>query len=91
MLSYSNFLVLFYFWNQGWWKYDDRTAAELEEMYKLGQETVEMLIAGASYVIDFQRQIQYPKNRPGRIRKIRRSQDDDPQIPKLGVAGIRFT
>lgn len=81
---------------EGWWKYDERTTADLEEVYNKGQETtVELLIAGASYVVDFKRLVQYPKYRPGRIRKIRRGGgQDDPAasaLPKLGVAGIRFS
>lgn len=46
-----------------------------------------MVIAGASYVIDFQRLVQFPKHRAGRVRKIQRS---DATLPKLGVAGIRL-
>lgn len=81
---------------EGWWKYDERTTADLEEVFNKGQETtVELLIAGASYVVDFKRLVQYPKYRPGRIRKIRRGGgQDDPTasaLPKLGVAGIRFS
>jgi len=60
----------------------------MEDFFKRGQESIEMLIAGASYVIDFKRLIQFPKHRPGRIRKIKRS---DTPLPKLGVAGIRFS
>ena len=56
-------------------------------MYKNGQKVVEMVIAGASYVIDFHRLIQFPKNRAGRVRKIQRS---DASLPKLGIAGIRM-
>lgn len=73
---------------KGWWQYDDRTAAIIEEMYKKGEKTLEMLIAGANYVIDFARLIQYPKERPGRVRQIKR---DVHTVSRLGVAGIRIT
>jgi hypothetical protein len=56
-------------------------------MYKRGERKFEMVIAGASYVIDFQQLIQFPKHRAGRIRKIKRSATS---FPILGVAGIRL-
>lgn len=72
---------------KGWWQYDDRTAADLESLYKIGEKRIEITIAGANYVIDFDQLIQFPKNRAGRVRKIKRSAASS---PKLGVAGIRI-
>lgn len=57
-------------------------------MFKQGLDSVDLLIAGASYVIDFKRLVQFPKHRPGRIRQIKRSEIP---LPKLGIAGIRLS
>jgi len=77
----------FYEGRNGWWQYDDRTAAALEDKYREGEKIFELLIAGSIYIIDFERFIQYTKQRTGRIRKIKRGPAS--QINKLGVAGIR--
>jgi len=77
----------FYEGRNGWWQYDDRTAVAVEEKYKLGEKSFELLIAGSIYIIDFERLIQYPKQRTGRIRKIKRGPAS--QNNKLGIAGIR--
>jgi len=78
----------FYEGRNGWWQYDDRTATTLEEMYTLGERKAEMLIAGATYVIDFQTFVQFPKQRTGQTRKIKRALPTS--VTKLGVAGIRY-
>merc|ERR1712071_704093 len=77
----------FYEGRNGWWQYDDRTAVALEDMYKQSEKTFELLIAGSMYIIDLERLIQYPKQRVGRMRKIKRGPAS--QSNKLGVAGIR--
>ncbi len=76
----------------GWWQYDERTAASLEDLYQQRQGTeldplVEILIAGATYIIDFEQWVQYAKERPGRVRKIKRELGTI--VNKLGIAGIR--
>ncbi|QQP49147.1 RING finger protein 146, partial [Caligus rogercresseyi] len=52
----------FYEGREGWWRYDDRTSKEMEEIYASSQDsgsTAELLIAGFIYVIDFENEVQY--------------------------------
>ena len=71
----------------GWWQYDERASTEIEESYKKGVKTLEMLIAGFLYIIDFENMLQYRRNDPTRRRKIKR---DLLSIPdKKGVAGLK--
>ncbi|KAF7269710.1 hypothetical protein GWI33_017230 [Rhynchophorus ferrugineus] len=71
---------------KGWWQYDERTSRELENSYKKGEKSVELLIAGFLYVIDFENMLQLRRNDPSRRRRIKR---DFSTIPKKGIAGIR--
>jgi len=71
----------------GWWIYDMRTSQDIERAFKSNQNKCELLIAGFLYVIDFQRMIQYRRNEPNRVRRIRRDRPDL-SLTK-GVAGLR--
>jgi len=71
----------------GWWLYDCRTSREIQKAFDANEASVEVLIAGFVYVIDFSRMIQFRRNEPNRIRRIRR-QPLDPNTTK-GVAGLR--
>nr|ACO14578.1 RING finger protein 146 [Caligus clemensi] len=88
--SHSPETAWFYEGREGWWRYDTRTSNEIEEIYAARQENeenaAELLIAGFIYVIDFDNEVQYRKNRPGRRRKIKRDAFD---APSKGVAGLR--
>ncbi|XP_061563133.1 E3 ubiquitin-protein ligase rnf146-like [Cololabis saira] len=77
----------YYEGRNGWWQYDERTSAELEEAFTKGTKSTEMLIAGFLYVADLENMVQYRRNEHGRRRKIKRDVVD---IPKKGVAGLRL-
>ncbi|CAB1446867.1 unnamed protein product [Pleuronectes platessa] len=77
----------YYEGRNGWWQYDERTSRELEDAFSKGKKTAEMLIAGFLYVADLENMVQYRRNEHGRRRKMKRDVLD---IPKKGVAGLRF-
>lgn len=93
----------FYAGRNGWWKYEERAAAELEEAYRRtidtdgeqaetvidGSNKCELLIAGFLYVIDFENMMQYRRNEPNRQRKIKREKLQSVADCK-GVAGLRI-
>ncbi|CAM1332553.1 RNF146 (predicted) [Pycnogonum litorale] len=78
----------FYEGRNGWWLYDERTSAELEQAYKHGDKECELLIAGFLYVIDYSNMVQMRRNDPSRRRRIKR---DLASIPTKGIAGLRIT
>ena len=78
----------FYEGRNGWWKYDERTSIEIEERYKQGTKSFELLIAGFLYVLDLDNMVQYRRNDPFRRRRVKR---DLISIPKKGVAGLKIT
>ncbi|XP_076263368.1 E3 ubiquitin-protein ligase rnf146-like [Rhynchophorus ferrugineus] len=84
--GYDGIYQWFYEGRNGWWQYDERTSRELENSYKKGEKSVELLIAGFLYVIDFENMLQLRRNDPSRRRRIKR---DFSTIPKKGIAGIR--
>ncbi|XP_054164846.1 E3 ubiquitin-protein ligase rnf146-like [Oppia nitens] len=71
----------------GWWLYDERTQTDIEKAFAANQSSVDVLITGFVYVIDFEAMVQYRRNNPIRTRRIRR-QALDPKDTK-GVAGLR--
>uniref|UniRef100_S4R4W7 E3 ubiquitin-protein ligase n=1 Tax=Petromyzon marinus TaxID=7757 RepID=S4R4W7_PETMA len=77
----------YYEGRNGWWQYDERTSAELEEAFARGSTTMEMLIAGYLYVADLEAMVQYRRSEPSRRRKMKR---DLLSAPKKGVAGLRL-
>lgn len=77
--------VWYYQGHKGWWQYDERTAVEIEEAFSKKEKTVDILIAGAIYVIDFESMVQYQRNTNSRKRKIKR---DSVTAQKKGVAGM---
>ncbi|XP_034941916.1 E3 ubiquitin-protein ligase rnf146 isoform X2 [Chelonus insularis] len=77
----------FYEGRNGWWQYDPRTSLELETAYKQGRRTCELLIAGFLYIADFGSMLQLRRNDPSRHRRIKR---DLANVPKKGIAGLRF-
>ena len=76
----------FYEGRNGWWQYDERSSVEIEEGYQSRVDSLECLIAGHIYVVDFRNMRQHRVNQPGRFRRIKR---DLYSVPKKGVAGLR--
>ena len=70
----------------GWWKYDERTAADLEAAFTGGDKRAELLVAGYRYVVDFETMLQLRRSDPTRRRRVKR---DVASAAKKGVAGIR--
>lgn len=85
--SFDDGYQWFYEGRNGWWQYDERTSAEIENHHKGGDTRCEILIAGYLYVIDFELKLQYRQNDPSRRRRIKR---DLATGPRKGVAGIRL-
>ena len=76
----------FYRGRRGWWMFEERNNEELEEAFRSGQQSMEMMICGHLYVIDFVRSEQYQKNMPNRKRQIKR---DLKSSDHEGVAGLQ--
>lgn len=72
----------------GWWKYDKRTNAELEEYFKSKSTRAEVLICANVYVIDFVQLVQYKKDEQWRKRRIKREIRTNMY---KGVAGISMS
>ncbi|XP_071486971.1 uncharacterized protein [Diadema antillarum] len=77
----------FYEGRNGWWEYEERTKAELEDSYRANKRTFELLIAGYVYVIDLDSMLQYRRSDPSRRRRIKR---DLVSAPKKGIAGLKI-
>lgn len=77
--------VWYYQGHNGWWQYDARTCAEIEAAYERKTTSVDVLVAGSVYVIDFENSLQYQRHRNSRKRKIKR---DLITAEKKGVAGL---
>lgn len=77
--------VWYYQGHKGWWQYDVRTSAEIEEAFNRKEKSIDILIAGAIYIIDFEAMVQYQRNMNSRKRKIKR---DTIAAQKKGVAGM---
>jgi len=75
----------FYEGRNGWWKFEERNNAELEQSFLAKNPSCEMIICGNLYTIDFITMNQYQKNYPTRKRKIKR---DASQSHSKGVAGL---
>jgi len=86
-VDYDDGYQWFYQGYNGWWQYDQRTSQDLEERYKKGEKSFDLLIAGFLYVIDIDAMYQFRRNDPTRRRRIKR---DLANIPKKGVAGIKL-
>jgi len=75
----------FYEGRNGWWRFEARTNEDLEEKFLTGEMSMELMIVGTIYVIDFSQMEQYQKERPNRKRKIKR---DMKSSSCKGVAGL---
>ncbi|KAL1283092.1 E3 ubiquitin-protein ligase [Trichinella pseudospiralis] len=75
----------FYEGRNGWWRYDERSNEFIELAYQQNRQSVEIVIAGNCYVIDFVKLQQSQKSRPYRKRKIKR---DYACSTSKGIAGL---
>lgn len=71
----------------GWWRYDERTSADIEAAYLTRIQSFDMLICGELYVINFEHNYQHRKYGFGRKRTIKR---DKNTATALGIAGCRY-
>lgn len=83
----NNDFFWFYEGFNGWWLYDKETSSQIEQHYQNSQLIFELLIAGAIYTIDLERMIQFRKDFPNKIRKLKRDRLQLDQSTK-GIAGI---
>ncbi|BHF58645.1 hypothetical protein SprV_0100159900 [Sparganum proliferum] len=81
-------LVWYYEGRNGWWRYDTRTATEIEAAFTQSLQSCEVCVAGHIYVVDFAQMCQARKDRPGRTRRIKR---DSADLEMKGVAGLRLS
>ena len=72
--------------SNGWWKYDERTARDIERAFQAKEKSTEVQLVGHIYVVDFEVMAQYRKNERGRNRKIKR--DKLNLAETKGVAGL---
>lgn len=77
---------VFHFCGTGWWQYESRISAELEQAFKSGEKTIEVIICGELYVIDLETKCQYQKRIPSKRRKIDRLFIKDTKTK--GIAGL---
>ena len=73
---------------EGWWLYDPRTSEEIEDAYKEKRTKCIVQVAGFTYIIDFDKMVQFRQDRPDRRRKILRSDMVDEIAVVKGVAGL---
>ncbi|KAL3998131.1 WWE domain family protein [Acanthocheilonema viteae] len=78
----------------GWWRYESRHENEIEEAYQHGLRSIDLLIAGNLFSINFDSMCQYRKDfsRRGRhTRPVKRIEEGDPGLDGAvrGIAGLR--
>ncbi|VDN16490.1 unnamed protein product [Dibothriocephalus latus] len=81
-------MVWYYEGRNGWWRYDTRTASEIEAAFTQSLQSCEVCIAGHIYIVDFTQMCQARKDRPGRTRRIKR---DSADLEAKGIAGLRLS
>lgn len=79
----------YYEGSDGWWMYDDNVSQSLEKEFKSHNVSTEILTAGTVYIIDFKQMIQYRKNEPGKLRKVRREMPSRIKNQTKGIAGVK--
>jgi len=71
--------------NGGWWQYDERTGAAIDEAVAKGENSLETVIAGNIYVLDLVGKVQILKNNPA----IKRNMKQDSSLAdSKGIAGL---
>uniref|UniRef100_A0A915PQS4 E3 ubiquitin-protein ligase n=1 Tax=Setaria digitata TaxID=48799 RepID=A0A915PQS4_9BILA len=78
----------------GWWRYERRHENEIEEAYQHGLHSIDLLIAGSLYCVNFDSMCQYRKDlgRTGRFtRAVKRVEEGDSSLDGSvrGIAGLR--
>ncbi|XP_064382254.1 E3 ubiquitin-protein ligase rnf146-like [Halichondria panicea] len=73
--------------NGGWWMYEQRTSAEIEQAFIEDKKNIRLQISGFYYVIDIEGMIQYREDHPNRRRSIKRDVVRPDSVK--GIAGIR--
>ena len=76
----------FYEGRNGWWRFEERCNEDLETTFLSGKQSLETIICGQLYVIDFVRMEQFQKRYPTRKRKIKR---DLKSSENKGIAGLQ--
>ncbi|KAK6026671.1 WWE domain protein [Ostertagia ostertagi] len=88
-----------YYWlykgRGGWWRFDPRLEKDLESGRQSEKNTVELLICGFKYEVDFERMVQYRVDGPTRTRKIKRVSDEEFREMSnkgmlKGISGVRL-
>ena len=79
-------ITWFYEGKNGWWDFDERSAEAIEEAFVVAPRiTLQILLCGKLYAIDFKRMVQYRVDGSGRVRSIKRG---NPDPFSRGVAGL---
>ena len=79
-------LVWFYEGRKGgWWQYDERTLAAIDEAQAKGETSLEVMLSGSIYVLDFTMKIQMRKDNPSVSRQMKKDFVDS---SVKGVAGL---
>ncbi|VDO30507.1 unnamed protein product [Onchocerca flexuosa] len=78
----------------GWWRYECRHENEIEKAYQNGLHSIDLLIAGSLFCIDFDSMCQYKKDlgRRGKFtRPVKRIEEGDSSLNGAirGIAGLR--
>lgn len=72
--------------NGGWWQYDERTEVLINQAVSKGENSLEVLLAGNVYVLDFVGRLQMLKSNPSVKRNMKQ---DVPNAPDTkGIAGL---
>ncbi|EFO26284.1 WWE domain-containing protein [Loa loa] len=78
--------------NGGWWRYERRHESEIEEAYQHGLHSIDLLIAGSLFCINFINMFQYRKELGSKFtRPVKRIEEGDPSLDGdvRGIAGLR--
>nr|CDJ96656.1 Zinc finger and WWE domain containing protein [Haemonchus contortus] len=79
----------------GWWRFDPRLEKDLENGRRSEKHTVELIVCGFMYEVDYEQMVQYRKGAPRRKRKIKRvSEAEFQEISNKGIvkgiSGVRL-
>ncbi|VDN06267.1 unnamed protein product [Thelazia callipaeda] len=76
---------------EGWWRYEPRHESEIEKAYQSGLHSIDLLIAGSLYSINFDSMCQYKKNLDRFSREIKRIEKGETPLDGVvhGIAGLR--
>ncbi|GAU99159.1 hypothetical protein RvY_10198-1 [Ramazzottius varieornatus] len=69
----------------GWWQYDERTSAAIDDAVSKGQSSLEVMLAGHIYILDFVALVQMQKDNPAIRRRMMHGVAD---ASTKGIAGL---